>query len=186
VIAAEVLVVFLHRYLYNTNTLHPSLLAAPQGSRPSMTPHVTGNGVCAVRSRWQDPFTGGNLDETSLGKWPEKTLPWAGCPTLTFDPASVFFGQVKIGSVRTKTLTIGNPSESPVHLSIPRSSSTFVWEAFDRTLDSGQQLEVRIRFSPTSTQVLETTLTVTSTALGSPHRITISGKGGGGLPLPVP
>jgi len=51
VIAAEVITVFLHRYLYTASTLHPSLLSAPVGGRPPIAPHVTGAGRAAVQSR---------------------------------------------------------------------------------------------------------------------------------------
>jgi pimeloyl-ACP methyl ester carboxylesterase len=139
VIAAEAIVVFLHRYLYNANTLHPSLLSAPIGGRPPITPHVTGGGVCAVRSRWQDPFTGSS-GETGLGAWPAAVEPWSICPTLTLSPTSLSFGQVATGTTATRTVRIKNPTQRAVTLSFPASTfAGFRWSGFSGTLPPNHQ-----------------------------------------------
>ena len=184
VIAAETIAVFLHRYLYNANTLHPSLLSAPVGSRPPIAPHVTGNGVCAVQSRWQDPFTDSH-GESLLGSWPDGVLPWRACGTLAFSATSLLFGQVTTGSTTIKVLRIRNPTGSPISISFSGSSSTFSWNGFTGSLASGAERNVTISFTPPSSAPVTATLKVTSGALDSPHVITMRGKGTGGFPVPT-
>jgi hypothetical protein len=184
VIAAEVITVFLHRYLYNANTLHPSLLSAPIGSRPPVLPHVTGDGICAVQSRWQDPFTDSS-GEKVLGSWPEGVEPWfAPCPSLIFSSTLLLFGSTAIGDVKTKVVSIKNSSENAVAMSFPGSSGTFEWASFNGTLEPGAAHTLSVSFSPPSTAIATASLTVTSTALGSPHVIKMSGKGLGGFRPP--
>ena len=184
-IAAEVLVVFLHRYLYNTITLEPSLLAAPLGNRPSLTPYVAPEGVCAVRSRWQDLFsTGARSGEAGLGRWPENKSPWPECPTLELTPDSLNFGQVSIGTARTRTVTIGNATYERVKLAYPGGDGVFSWEGFDGFLDPQAQRLLHVTFRPASNDFARGALTVTSSAFGSPHRITMIGKGPGGFVFP--
>jgi pimeloyl-ACP methyl ester carboxylesterase len=184
VIAAEMVVVFLHRYLYNANTLHPSLLSAPLGGRPPIEPHVTGSGVCAVQSRWQDPFTKSN-GETVLGKWPDGVLPWTACPTLAFSATVLQFGQVPTGTTAARVLKIKNPTASAQTVSFAGSSSTFSWKGFTGSLASGEERGMTISFTPPTSAPVSAKLTVTSSALGSPHVITMFGKGTGGFPVPA-
>ena len=185
-IAAEVLVVFLHRYLYNMIDLEPSLLAAPLGDRPSLTPYVAPEGVCAVRSRWQDLFsTGGRSGEAGLGRWPENEMPWRECGTLEVTPDFLNFGQVPIGTARSLTVTLRNAaSPEGVKLAYPGAGGVFSWEGFDGFLDWQEQRLLRVTFRPASRDIARDALTVTSSAFGSPHRITMIGKGPGGFPVP--
>ncbi len=180
VIAAEVITVFLHRYLYNGSTLPPSLLTAPAGGRPPITPHVTGAGSAAVQSRWQDPFTA-RSGETILGSWPAGIAPWRQCGTLTFSPTSLLFGVVPTGTVAKRSLSIRNGSENPVTLSFPASGGPFKWEAFNGTLRPNEERAVTISFKPPASAPVTGALTITSTALGSPHTIRMTGKGTGGF-----
>jgi hypothetical protein len=110
---------------------------------------------------------------------PEPDLP----TRLEFVPQLVNFGSVPIGTVRTRTLTIRNPTTSAVNLSFNASpaGSPFGWSAFSGTLGSGQARIVNITFRPASGAIAQGALIVTSTAGGSPHSIGLIGKGPGGF-----
>ena len=103
--------------------------------------------------------------------------------SLTFRPPVVSFGSVAANSVQTQTLTIQNSVGATVDLSFPASppESVFQWTAFSGTLAPAAQRSVEITFRPKTTAIMRATLTVTSTAPGSPHSIGITGKGPGGF-----
>ena len=112
----------------------------------------------------------------------------SGIPrTLYFRPAVVNFGSVRLGETQMRRLTIENLAGSSVNMSFPASpsGSVFRWEAFSGMLANGAERSVEIEFQPTSNAIERTTLTVTSTALGSPHSIGLIGKGPGGFPFPA-
>jgi hypothetical protein len=78
-IAAEIVTLFLHRYLYHNSRLAPSLLESG-GARPPVKPFLTRQGGCAVRIRWRDPFTeNAQLREVGFGSWPRDIQPWQDC-----------------------------------------------------------------------------------------------------------
>ena len=184
VIAAEVLVEFLHRYLYNANTLHPSLLTAPLGDRPPIAPHLTGSGVCAVRSRWQDPFSGGDSGETGLGDWPQGVEMWVACRGLEVSSTSILFGQVPVRTTATRIVRIRNTALSATGVKYSAGSSKFRWEAFDGTLAPQEERVLSISYRPTSTEIDRATVTIRTSAFGGPHTVTLMGKGAGGFPFP--
>jgi hypothetical protein len=79
VIAAEMLTVFMHRYLYSNSRLSPQLIG-PAGGRPSLRPFLTREGGCAVRLRYRDPFTEpGKLRAFGYGHWPRELHAWRDC-----------------------------------------------------------------------------------------------------------
>ena len=103
--------------------------------------------------------------------------------SLTFSPPVVSFGSVQANTVQTRTLTIQNSVGTAVDLSFtaPPPESVFQWTAFSGTLAPAAQRSVQITFRPTSNAIMRATLTVTSTAPGSPHSIGVTGKGPGGF-----
>jgi hypothetical protein len=105
---------------------------------------------------------------------------------LTFQPESLAFGSAAIGAVQRRTVTIENAAGARVDVSIPRSpsGSPFRWPALAASLDHGDQRRLEVEFRPATTAVVRATVTVTSTAPGSPRRIDVVGKGSGGFPEP--
>lgn len=78
-IAAELLTMFMHRYVYNDSRLTPSLIG-PRGARPDFRPFLTTGGTCAVALRWRDPFTdNARLREVVFGSWPRPRTLWEDC-----------------------------------------------------------------------------------------------------------
>jgi hypothetical protein len=115
---------------------------------------------------------------------PEPELPHE----LTFSTKVLTFGSVAIGSENTLTLTIENQTGATVTVSIaaPALSSPFQWKAFNDNLPHATKRGIPVTFRPTTNQIVKGTLTVTSTAFGSPHEIGLLGKGPGGFPVPGP
>ena len=103
--------------------------------------------------------------------------------TLDFRPDAITFGSVNLGTRATRTLTIENQTGATVNLSFPASppNSPFQWSAFSGTLAHGAQRSFQLTFKPRSGAIARATLTVTSTAPGSPHSIGLVGKGPGGF-----
>ncbi len=103
--------------------------------------------------------------------------------TLDFRPDVITFGSVRLGTLATRTLTIENQTGVTVSISFQASppSSAFQWPAFSGTLAHGAQRSFQLTFRPASSAIVRATLTVTSTAAGSPHSIGLIGKGSGGF-----
>jgi hypothetical protein len=109
-----------------------------------------------------------------------------GGPTtfIEVSPASIAFGPIPVGGVRSRTLRITNHSEAtPVTVSFPASlSGAFHWEAFNAVIAPGQQRNAVIEFSPLTEGSSHITLTITSNTPDSPHLIGITGRGIGLAP----
>jgi hypothetical protein len=106
--------------------------------------------------------------------------------TVTVTPDDIHFGNVPVGGVATRTMTVRNAMGDPATLSIQASPPgvPFVWNAFEGTLDVGEERTFEVQFRPTSAALEKTTLTVISSAPESPHRVSLFGKGPGGIPQP--
>ena len=135
--------------------------------------------------------TPGSPHEVSLlGKGPggfePQPDPLEPLPSIEFVPASINFGTVLPGLVRTKTLRISNPTAAPIDVAFPAAPapSPFDWAAFGGSLAKGEKRDFTLRFSPTSSTISQTTLVVTSTVPGSPHSVVVKGKGAGGFDPP--
>jgi murein DD-endopeptidase MepM/ murein hydrolase activator NlpD/tetratricopeptide (TPR) repeat protein len=99
-------------------------------------------------------------------------------PGLNFRPGSISFSLVRIGDTEQRTLTIENTLGFTVTASFPASTSgPFRWSAFNQSIPNDQKRTVTINFTPTATTLASKTLSVTSTAPGSPHAIRVSGFG---------
>ena len=107
-------------------------------------------------------------------------------PGLNFTPTVVSFGSVAMGTVATRSLSVQNSAGRPVDISLPvsPSGSVFSWSAFSGTLANRETHAFDLQFRPASNAIAQGSLTVRSTAPGSPHRIGLLGKGPGGLPFP--
>jgi hypothetical protein len=103
-------------------------------------------------------------------------------PGLNFHPASVNFGAIQVGAIGSDAFTIENTTGGSVTVSFPssRPGNVFQWDAFNGVIPNGATRAVDVEFRPLGAGGSRTTLTVTSTAVGSPHRISIIGRGVGG------
>jgi hypothetical protein len=98
-------------------------------------------------------------------------------PTLRF-PASIEFGSVPIGETRQRRLTITNTSDTSATVSLPAPlPGRFEWNAFTGTLACGGTADVFVEFTPVSEGTTQRTLTATSNATGSPHSVSLRGRG---------
>ena len=102
---------------------------------------------------------------------------------LKVTPSVISFGSLAVGTVATRTLTIENATGSSVTLSIaaPPPGSRFSWQPFSGTLPNGAKRTVTVQFGPVPQGISQGTLTVTSSAPGSPHRVGLAGKSTGGF-----
>lgn len=104
------------------------------------------------------------------------------CEPLMLEPKTVSFGSVTIGQSVTRSLTISNAVGADLRVSFQASTSgPFTWQAFDRVIPSGQRQTVNLQFRPSTHEVVRRSLTIDSSAPGSPHRVGLIGKGPGGF-----
>jgi hypothetical protein len=139
------------------------------------------------RSVRPNPLDGARLGDGDSGACVESSNV-ERVPGLNFTPSPVSFGSVVVGSVATRTVRVQNSAGRTVDLSFPASpsGSVFAWSAFSATLDNREETSFELRFRPASNAIARGTLTVTSDAPGSPHRIALIGKGPGGFPEEEP
>jgi hypothetical protein len=104
----------------------------------------------------------------------------AATQSLSFSTTSLGFGNVNTGSTSTLSVTVTNSGNSSVTVSgITESGAGFTLSGagVPVTLTSGQTLTFSVVFSPTAAGSNAGTVTVTSTAAGSPTAIALSGTG---------
>jgi hypothetical protein len=132
------------------------------------------------------PLSGARLGDGDSGKC-VKSDNVERFPGLNFTPPLVNFGSVPVGEVRSRTVTVRNTAGTSIDMSLPAPpGGVFQWEAIDLVLPNGDETSFDVAFRPTTNAIERGTLTVTSTAPGSPHAIGLVGKGPGGFPEPEP
>jgi hypothetical protein len=104
----------------------------------------------------------------------------AATQLLTFSTTSLGFGNVNTGSSSTQSITLTNSGNASITVSqITESGAGFSLSGAGTpvTLSSGQAMSFGVIFSPTATGAVSGTVTVASTATGSPSSIALSGTG---------
>jgi Protein of unknown function (DUF1573)/Abnormal spindle-like microcephaly-assoc'd, ASPM-SPD-2-Hydin len=104
----------------------------------------------------------------------------AATQTLTFSTTSIAFGNVNAGASATQSVTLTNSGNSSVTVSqISESGSGFSLAGAGTpvTLSAGQTMTFGVVFSPSATGSESGSVTVTSSASGSPKTIALSGTG---------
>ena len=109
VIAAEVLVEFLHRYMYNANTLHPSLLTALLVIDRSPRTSLAGLARCDHDGRTRFPVATPVRPVWATGL---KSRNVGACRGLEVSSASILFGQVPVRTTATRIVRIRNTALS--------------------------------------------------------------------------
>lgn len=160
---------------FSTNTLAlPINLAAGQSSNfnvqfaPSSAGSATGS-VTIVSNAPNSP-TAISLSGTGV----------TATQTLTFSTTNIGFGSVNTGSSATQPVTVTNTGNANVTVSqITAGGTGFSLSGASTpiTLSAGQSTSFNVVFSPTSAGTDSGSVTVASTANGSPARIALSGTG---------
>ena len=104
----------------------------------------------------------------------------AATKTLSFSSSSLGFGSVNTGASSTQNVTVTNSGNSSVTISQIAESGTgfsLTGAGTPVTLTAGQQFAFGVIFNPTAAGGASGTVTVTSTAAGSPVTIALSGTG---------
>jgi Abnormal spindle-like microcephaly-assoc'd, ASPM-SPD-2-Hydin/Protein of unknown function (DUF1573) len=104
----------------------------------------------------------------------------AASQALSFSTSSLSFGNVSTGTSSTQSITVKNSGNASVTISqIAESGAGFTLSGSGAplTLAVGQSMTFSVIFSPTTAGSDTGTVTVTSTAPGSPKTITLSGTG---------
>jgi hypothetical protein len=108
-------------------------------------------------------------------------------PGLQLTPIALTFGAVAVGQAKTLTVRARNTAGITLNLSFPASTGAlFSWAAFSGTLANGADRRFEISFTPISTAIERGIFLVNSNAPGSPHFVSLLGKGEGGFPQPDP
>jgi len=104
----------------------------------------------------------------------------AATQTISFSSSSLAFGSVNTGTSSTLNETITNTGNSTVTISlitVGGSGYSLNGAGAPVTLNAGQALTFSVIFDPATAGALNGTVTVTSSAAGSPATITLSGTG---------
>jgi hypothetical protein len=102
-------------------------------------------------------------------------------PGLNFSPTPIQFGSVPVGVITTRTLTIDNSTGADVTVTLPEPPpGPFRWPAFNGAIPNDEVEEVAVEFDPLVEGLAQATLTITSSAAGSPFSIGLRGRAVGG------
>jgi hypothetical protein len=104
----------------------------------------------------------------------------AATQVLTFSTTSISFGNVNAGSSATQSVTLANSGNSNVTVSkISENGAGFTLTGANTpvTLSPGQSMTFNVIFNPSAAGSDTSSVTVTSTASGSPKTIALSGIG---------
>ncbi|MBV9382457.1 MAG: discoidin domain-containing protein [Streptosporangiaceae bacterium] len=98
---------------------------------------------------------------------------------LTASPSSVSFGNVTVGQTSAaQTVTVTNPGSTPASIAQLSVSGPFAQTSTcGTTLGAGASCTVSVKFAPTAAGTASGTLTVASSAPGSPLSVPLSGTG---------
>jgi hypothetical protein len=123
------------------------------------------------------------LTGKALGGFPEPPEEPPLPRRLIVEPTVLSFGSVPLNTVRTLRFSIQNGTAARVQVSIaaPPAGSPFEWEAFEGPIAGGATRRVDVRFRPRTAAIARGRIVVVSNAAGSPHSVSLLGKGPGGL-----
>src|SRR5882724_12049101 len=96
---------------------------------------------------------------------------------ITALKGSLAFGNVRLGSQATTTLTITNSGNSPLTITGMTDSSVFKASWTSGTIAPGGSQQVTIRFAPTLEQAFAETLTVNGDYTSGTNTMAMSGTG---------
>jgi len=98
--------------------------------------------------------------------------------TLTSTPSTLSFGDVNSGSTSTaQTVTVSNPGNAATVSSVSVTGDYTQTNTCGTSIPAGGSCTVSVKFAPTSGGALTGTLSVASTAPGSPLTVALTGTG---------
>jgi hypothetical protein len=154
-------------YTFNPSTGNTATISLPSGTSARYVQlSFTGNtGWSAAQLSEFEVFPGGG----STGP--------AGSP-LTASPSSVSFGSTAVGATSTSTVTVSNPGSAAASMASIGVTGPFS-EANNcgTSLAAGASCAVSVTFAPTAAGSASGTLSVNSSAPGSPLTVALSGTG---------
>ena len=114
------------------------------------------------------------------------TIPVSGTgfSALTIAPPSLNFGDTPVNQTSASQLvTLSNNGTQPITINSIAAGAGFVVASTTcaATLNGGQTCTVSVNFAPTATGVVTGSLAVTDTAAGSPHTVSLTGRGVAGV-----
>jgi hypothetical protein len=114
------------------------------------------------------------------------TIPVSGTgfSALTIAPPSLNFGDTPVNQTSASQLvTLSNNGTQPITINSIVASAGFgvASTTCTATLNGGQSCTVSVNFAPTATGVVNGSLTVSSNAAGSPHGVSLTGRGVAGV-----
>jgi hypothetical protein len=100
-------------------------------------------------------------------------------PAIQISPASISFGEVFVGDGTDRTVTITNTGHADLVIAIPAPAGhVFTWEPVSgQAIVPGASFAVDVQFTPPGIGPAHGLLRVDSNAAGSPHIVTLDGKG---------
>ncbi len=148
---------------------------------------ATPGSPCAVRVRFSPtavgPASGTLTLNTTAGQF-LVSLSGTGLSPLAVAPTTLAFPETQVGqtsAAQAVTLTNNNPA-LPIAISAISVSANFLrTTTCGATLAAGQSCSVSVSFAPTAAGQLTGTVTISSDAAGSPHTISLSGRGTAGV-----
>jgi hypothetical protein len=153
---------------------------------------ATAASPCTVRVRFSPtvvgPATGTLTLNTTAGQF-VVPLSGTGLSPLVVGPATLAFPDTQVGqtsAAQAVTLTNNNPAQ-PITINAISVAANFQHTTTcGATLAAGQSCSVSVTFTPAAAGQLAGTLTISSNAAGSPHAVSLSGRGTAGLLAPTP
>ncbi len=99
---------------------------------------------------------------------------------LSITPSSVGFGTVSVGSTDSQTIQLSNTGTAALtvsQVSVTGSAFSTTGLTLPLTLNASQSSTFNVQFSPTAASTVSGSLTITSTAPGSPATVALTGTG---------
>jgi hypothetical protein len=108
---------------------------------------------------------------------------WQDQPAATVTPTSIAYGSQRVGTTSSpRTVTLTNTGAAPLTISKVQLGGTNPGQfarssACPANLAPGASCQVTVTFKPTSRGDKSATLSLTNNAPGSPHKVTLTGRG---------
>jgi hypothetical protein len=126
----------------------------------------------------------GDITVTSTATNPSLSIPLSGTglqAALTPNPASINFGNLLVGNTSTVSVTLSNSGTAALTITAGSISGTGFTLATTlttpQTLNPGQAASFNVKFAPTTATAASGSVSITSSAPGSPLAIALSGTG---------
>jgi len=119
---------------------------------------------------------GGGLSDAFIAK-----ISFADVPGIALAPGSASFGPQAVGTTSApQTVALLDASSQPLRISSIIASGDFAQtNTCGNAVTAGMPCTITVTFTPTGTGTRKGAVTITDNAAGSPHRLLLTGTGGG-------